>query len=253
MSKTKNSNELELYMRFSKGAKKILLKLLNNTLRAVEGGVICNSAGLGIVARHLESFSHFIDGDFCEFNTHYDGTTEWNELERLLQNVPVDWQSPWDEIMRKPLHYSVDNSTSTSEDKVELNGDHKTPSLNEPKTPEQLGAMAGASTVKASTVKELDSDPLPSPTGRCYSDNNKATLVGILEAGIEAIQKGYIGDASDFGLLALRLASACEQFDSLPDAGDGKSKLIDGMINEWANDPLDAFLDHQLAVAELPQ
>ena len=85
--------------------------------------------------------------------------------------------------------------------------------------------------------------------GRCYTDTAKADLVAILIAGIKAIKAGYIGDAGDFGLLALRLASACEQFDGLPNPGDGEKKLIDGMVNEWSNPHLETFLDTQLNTA----
>ncbi len=84
------------------------------------------------------------------------------------------------------------------------------------------------------------------PTGRCYSDTAKAGLVSILRAGIKGIQAGHIGAAGDFGLLAMRLAGACERFDRLPEPGDGKARIMDAMVNEWQNEQLDAFLDSQL-------
>lgn len=315
-----NSNPGPIKAVFSPGTKTVLKRLLNDAIALIDSEDLCDSAGLGVLAGHLEELANHVDPSENQFSLGLSGDMKDLDLSEKLhraydeiwQGILESRQSLWSEGWFPADAADIGDDEETEADDIasaeacdaELGNDRSKLCIlrilinEQPRlsmsgldqeladvaishfrtilattpigigTPETLGAMASkllfialgdTDGSEADDINQTFHDALlgndqtdtdtPEPNGRCYSDTAKAGLVSILRAGIKGVQAGYIGAAGDFGLLAMRIAGACEQFDRLPEPGDGKTKLIDGMVNEWQNEQLEAFLDSQLNAA----
>ena len=321
---------------FSPGTKTVLKRLLNDAISLIDSDELCDSAGIGVLAGHLEELGNHVDPSDNQFSLGFSGDLKDPELSDKLhraydetwQGILESRQSLWSDGWFPADADEIGDDEETGDDDIEIaeagddrssdissrlnhrpaiagNADSQTCRLRifvnddlrlstselNPGvtkllishiesilteapigfgTPEELGVMAsGLLDIAYGDSEGSEADAIheqflfglrnggasnttiqPDPIGRCYSDAAKAGLVSILRAGIKGIQSGYIGAAGDFGLLAMRIAGACEHFDRLPEPGDGKARIIDGMVNEWENEQLEAFLDSELNTTE---
>lgn len=258
---------------FSTGYKTILKRLLNDAIALIDSEELCDSSGLGVLAGHLEALANYIDPTDEQFELGRTGDIKDPQLCERLQGA---WLDKWREVVGsrfehlRPADSGVATVVPESSNKIEmwnvwvvdyiertseivleavsLNDANEFVTVWDDKDSLVVVLPIGFDITREGIYGYLAKDPLTDirPGRRCYTEAAKTKLISILLAGIKGVQMGFIGSAGDFGILAMRLATACEQFDCLPNPGDGNTKIIDAMVNEWDNETLDSFLDAEL-------